>query len=62
MTSVKLFHGMIVIHKYLATYVNGICHVSNTKKSIIVSQKTVTCSRVIPKILKEGSFKPEDDF
>ena len=54
MAKLKLFHVIIIIHKYLATYVNDICHSGNTEKCILISQKTVACSCKVPDVLVEG--------
>lgn len=55
MAELKLFHVIIIIHKYLATYVSDICQFSNTKKCILISQKTVACSCKVTDVLVEGS-------
>lgn len=51
MAKLKLFHVIIIIHKYLATCEHS-CHSSNTKKGVLIGQKTVSCSCKFPDVLQ----------
>jgi len=63
MAKLRLFHVIIIIHKYLATCENDSCHSSNTKKGVLISQKTVFRSCKFPDVLVDsGPFKSEDIF